>query len=158
MKREHWPEVGWRRRRAWAEAWAGTARLEQRLQDGSTACFDRVGQGRGWAGSGEAERWELWLGLATAWDVTTTAWAGDGVGRRWLGLWLATATAGAGAGDGDGDGFGFGVEGRWKLDERWGLMREIGGMRSLMRDERAWWDDEKKRKRLQRARARQVLD
>ena len=65
--------------------------------------------------------------------------AGDGVGR-----------------DGDGvgrygDGFGFGVEGRWKLDERWGLMREIGGMRSLMRNERAWWDDEKKRKRLQRA-------
>ena len=130
MKREHWPEVGWRRRRAWAEAWAGMARLEQRLQDESAACFDGVGQGRGWAGSGEAERWELWLGLATAWD-------GDGWGcgwrRRWLGLGLATAMATALALVLRGDESLMRDEGWWERSEGWGAWWEMRELDEMMK-------------------------
>ena len=140
MKREHWPEVGWWWWRAWAEAWAKgggalcrgsvTARSEQRLQDGSAACFDGVGQGCGWAGSGEAERWELRV---------------DGVGRRRLGLGLATATSLALVLRGDESLMR--DEGWWERSERWWAWWEVRAWwerwESLMR----WW---KKKERLQR--------
>ena len=141
MKREHWPEVGWRWRRAWAKAWAGTARLEQRLQDGSAACFDRVGQGCGWAGSSEAERWELRV---------------DGVGRRRLGLGLATATALALVLRGDESLMR--DEGWWERSEGWWAwweMRELDEMmkkkkeasEALQEHDRSWNKRMNKRRR-----------
>ena len=128
MKREHWPEVGWRRRRAWTEAWAGTVWAARRRSG-----YD-VGLWR--------QGWKMGQRLAS------TEWV-KGVGgpaavrQRGESWRRGTATAGAGAGDGDGGGWGWRW---WGLSGDESLMREIGRMMSLMRDERAWWDDEKKEK------------
>ena len=127
MKREHWPEVGWRRRRAWTEAWAGTAWAARRRSSLSWVCDGKVGV--------ETSRWVNGLLRRSG----SRAWVGrqrwgrevrvDGVGRRQLWLWCwgeirAWWEMRADERDRRDD----------ELDERW---------ESLMR----WW---KKRKRLQR--------
>ena len=117
MKREHWPEVGWQRQRAWAEAWAGMPRWVSGL-------LQRSGS-RAWVGR---QRWSR--------EVRVVAGAGDGVGRdgdgvgrRRLGLRLATATALALVLRGDESLIR--DEGWWERSEgwrAWWVMRELNEM------------------------------
>ena len=145
MKREHWPEVGWRRRWVWAEAWAARRR---------SGCD--VGL---WL-----QGWKMGQRLASTELVKDV---GGPAAVRQRGESWRRGTATAGASDGDAGGWG------WRRQRRrlwlwcWVEMRAWWEMRADERDRRddelderweslmRWW---KKRNRLQRLwGARQVL-
>ena len=145
MKREHWPKVGWRRWRAWAEVWAARRR---------SGC--------------DVGLW--WQGWKMGQRLASTEWV-KGVGgsaavrQRGESWRRGTTTVGAGASDGDGGGWGWRRQRLWLWC--WVEMRAWWEMRADERDRRddelderweslmRWW---KKRNRLQRLwGARQVL-
>ena len=148
MKREHWPEVGWWRRRAWAEAWAGMAWAARRRSSLSWVCDGKVGA--------ETSRWVSDL-LRRSGSRVWVGWQRWGIEVRVESWRRGTVTAGAGASDGDGRGWGW----RWWRLWLW-CWREMRAWWEMRADERDRWDDElderweslmrwwKKRKRLQR--------
>ena len=132
MKREHWPKVGWRRRRAWAEAWAGMAWAARRRSSLSWVCDGKVGA--------ETSRWVSGLLRRSG----SRAWVGR---HRWgrevrVKSWRrGTTTVGAGASDGDGGGWGWRRQRLWLWC--WVEMRAWWEMRADERDRRDEELDEK---------------
>ena len=117
MKREHWPKVGWRRWRAWAEVWAGTAWAARRRSGCDVGLW--------WQG------WKMGQRLAS------TEWV-KGVGgsaavrQRGESWRRGTTTVGAGASDDDGGGWGWRRQRLWLwcwVEMRaWWEMRELDEM------------------------------
>ena len=128
MKREHWPEVGWWRRRAWTEAWVGTAWAARRRSGCDVGLW--------WQG------WKMGQRLAsTEWIKGVGGMAA--VRQRGESWRRGTATTGAGVGDGEGWWQGLG------LATALALALVLSGDESLMRDEGwrerlegwwAWWE------------------